>query len=89
MTPKGSEETARAGLLQSWNPKNSGAFRKKSYPAGGWTTTVAAFLFMFDFSTFPGGLGKNCQEVGVPKKRRWGGDQAGEIRALILPTDRL
>jgi len=38
---------------------------------GGWTTTVVAFLFMFDFSTFPGGLGK-WLKVGVRKYRRWG-----------------
>ena len=45
------------------NPKNSGAFRKNSYPGvGGWTTTVVAFLFMFDFSTFPGGLGKSSKK---------------------------
>jgi len=31
------------------------------------TTTVVAFLFMFDFSTFPGGLGKKLKEVGGPK----------------------
>ena len=41
------------GLFQSFNPKNSGAFRKNSYPGvGEFKTTVVAFLFICDFSTF-------------------------------------
>jgi hypothetical protein len=39
---------------------------------GGWTTTVVAFLFMFDFSTFPEGLEKaqnksKCRKIAARK----------------------
>jgi hypothetical protein len=41
------------GLLQSRNRNISGVFcGKKVPPGGGWTTTVVALLFMFDFPTF-------------------------------------
>jgi hypothetical protein len=68
------------GRLQSVNPKNSGAFRKNSYPGGGWTTTVVAFLFMFDFSTFPGGLEK-AQISRSPEKSPLGKSQLGRVRS--------
>ena len=87
MTPMGWEETARSGLLQSWNPKNSGAFRKNSYPGvGGWTTTAVAFLFMCDFSTFPRGAGKKLKEVGVPKNPPLGKTWSGRGTCCSTPT---
>ena len=60
--------TARAGLPQSWNPNNSRLFYEKAVaPGGGFKTTVVAFLFMCDFSTLPGELGK-LAESRSPEK---------------------
>ena len=57
---------------------------KNRLPLGGGFKTTVAFLFICDFWTFPGGLGKKLKEVGVPKNRRWGNRGLGGID--LMPT---
>ena len=59
----------KVGSVSEVNPKNSGLFVRNRLVLGGGcvTTTVVAFVFMFDFSTFPGGLGK-AQRSRSPEK---------------------
>ena len=53
---------------------------------GGFKTTVVAYLFMFDFSTFPGGLGK-AQRSRSPEKSPLGKSQPGGVRPLWSGED--
>ena len=50
------------------NPIIPGRFIRNQLPPGGWVkTTVVGFLFIFDFSTFRGGLGKMAESRSPEK----------------------
>ena len=54
------------------NPIIPGRFiRNRTQGVGEVTTTVVAFLFIFDFSTFRGGLEKMAEKSESRKIRRW------------------
>ena len=80
MTPMGWEETARSGLLQSWNPKNSGAFRKNSYPGVGGRPPPLPFCLCSTFRLSQGGWKKlkisRSPEKSPLGRRPGGGDSS-------------